>query len=613
MRAIFLLLLFWVGLSAEQIESYHIDVTIHHSGSLTVQEKIVYDFGANQRHGIYRDIPHTIKKSPQSFPRDIGLSNFSVSIDEQVSPFIESKVSGDSGSNIRLKIGDAYSYITGQHHYGISYDVAHAVLGTDSGLDAVRWNAIGTGWGVPIQTTKVLIHLPHSLNQGQVEVSTFTGRYGSTTSQATHQWIDSQTLAIEMNNLASHEGLTFQIAFAPKSLGQSSQLSSSEALLLWLQKFWHWLFLGGFWFYLHNYQRVKGQVQPIGSIAVQYAPPKGMGLLKSGLIYDKFADNKDFAPAIVELAQQGYLKIINSSKQLKVEKIEKDSSSLSFAQKYLLDELLFRAKKSFVFSSSETKARKLQEGFSTINENLYEWSEAEKYMQKNPQTIRKSLLFRVVPIVMVFVALGIILGISIIGGEAMFMLGFLSIFFIVGISLAIFIEGILIKIFAVTFLFVPSIILVSEFSSLKLALLPYTFIVAIPFVIWLIHYYYKNMGAYTPKGVRAYAKLEGYREFIKRVKVDEIERRLKSDPEFLDKALPYAILFGYSDKWTEFYEVLNLSNPTWYSGSMHHIGTMPSDIQQASTIPSSASSSGGYSGGGGFSGGGGGGGGGGSW
>ena len=48
------------------------------------------------------------------------------------------------------------------------------------------------------------------------------------------------------------------------------------------------------------------------SIAVQYEPPKDLSLLQSGLILDRFTDNEDFAPAVLELAQQGYLEIIQT-------------------------------------------------------------------------------------------------------------------------------------------------------------------------------------------------------------------------------------------------------------------------------------------------------------
>ena len=41
----------------ERISSYDVDITIQRDASILVNEQIVYDFGASQRHGIFRDIP----------------------------------------------------------------------------------------------------------------------------------------------------------------------------------------------------------------------------------------------------------------------------------------------------------------------------------------------------------------------------------------------------------------------------------------------------------------------------------------------------------------------------------------------------------------------------
>ena len=42
---------------AEQIDSYDVAIVIEPTGALHIAEAIDYDFGANQRHGIFRDIP----------------------------------------------------------------------------------------------------------------------------------------------------------------------------------------------------------------------------------------------------------------------------------------------------------------------------------------------------------------------------------------------------------------------------------------------------------------------------------------------------------------------------------------------------------------------------
>ncbi|MEJ2578878.1 MAG: DUF2207 domain-containing protein, partial [Kineosporiaceae bacterium] len=45
------------GAAEERVTAYDITVTVHGNGSLHVRERIVYDFGDTDRHGITRTIP----------------------------------------------------------------------------------------------------------------------------------------------------------------------------------------------------------------------------------------------------------------------------------------------------------------------------------------------------------------------------------------------------------------------------------------------------------------------------------------------------------------------------------------------------------------------------
>ena len=73
-----LLPLLLVGLSttlwAEKIDNYEINVTVEQSGELSILETIVYNFEGQEKHGIFRDIPFTVKNS--GVTKDLGLYNF---------------------------------------------------------------------------------------------------------------------------------------------------------------------------------------------------------------------------------------------------------------------------------------------------------------------------------------------------------------------------------------------------------------------------------------------------------------------------------------------------------------------------------------------------------
>jgi hypothetical protein len=67
---IYIFLLFFVfyqvvKAETEVIKNFDVNINIQKDGSLLVTEKIVYDFGTNQRHGIFRDIPLTSVNGPK--------------------------------------------------------------------------------------------------------------------------------------------------------------------------------------------------------------------------------------------------------------------------------------------------------------------------------------------------------------------------------------------------------------------------------------------------------------------------------------------------------------------------------------------------------------------
>jgi uncharacterized membrane protein YgcG len=128
------------------------------------------------------------------------------------------------------------------------------------------------------------------------------------------------------------------------------------------------------------------------------------------------------------------------------------------------------------------------------------------------------------------------------------------------------------------------------------------------------------------KGVALYREVYGFKMFVKAAEKDKIERMLKEDPDYFEKTMPYAMIFGYAAQWGKKFDGLLHEPPKWYltppgyygggfmpSSFGSHLDDSVREIQQVfSSVPaSSGGSGGGFSGG--SSGGGFGGGGGGSW
>jgi uncharacterized membrane protein YgcG len=602
-------------LFAEKISSYHTIVTVQQSGELEVVEKILYDFQSISKHGIFRDIPYTVRDS--GLPKDLGFGHFSVTMDGKSVQWEKQTLSNtDSGEMIRLKIGSPHHTITGRHNYEIRYKVQKGVLRSslDSSYDAIRWNMIGTGWEIPIHNIKCDIYLPPSLSQQNTNIKSFVGVYGVKRSDGHIVWQNSSHLQYSLSSLSTHEGVTIEVNYPQGTLNLTAEQVMTHTAIEKFITTWHWPALIGFLLYLWLYLQKHTGISDKRSIAVQYTLPKDMHILQAGLIYDKFADDDDFTAAILELAQQGYLTIYqkNESDDPVLNKSDKSTADLNVEYKYLMDQLLFHKKNNYKLKqNSSTEASRMQKGFDTINEMLYQWSVKEDYMRENPQSIRKKFLIISILLMVPIVIFALYSSYLMFGIEMVIMPLFSSIF--MGVGLVIFFQkGLFQKVFGFVFAgfgTMPLLFMFGEHNSWKeLLLSPLAVVIILSLAIYVI---YRRLGAYTARGASAYKHLLGLEQFMSRVKSDEIKRRLSDDPLYLEKTLPYAVLFGLTKHWLELFDELDISHPLWYSGSLHNISSLSSSMHSASTPP--PSSSGGSSGGGGFSGGGGGGGGGGSW
>ncbi len=125
----------------------------------------------------------------------------------------------------------------------------------------------------------------------------------------------------------------------------------------------------------------------------------------------------------------------------------------------------------------------------------------------------------------------------------------------------------------------------------------------------------------TREGAIIREKWLGFKLYLKTA---EKYRLQNLKPEYFEKYLPYAMIFGVEKEWAHAFESLNIPSPGWYSGNAYAVGVSgssgisgfsPSGFSQSlsssfASVFSSASGSGGAGGGGSAGGGGGGGGGG---
>lgn len=597
-KIVFILLTFFVSIFGEDIQKYDVYIKVHNDGKLSVRESIYYNFGSVPRHGIFREIPkkQNIFTNIKAF-RDGKVEEFAISYPE---------------NTLKIKIGSANETISGVHKYDIYYDIDYVVSKFNSEKNAIVFNPIGTEWKIYIRDINIFIELPEKLLNSSIE--TFSGKYGSTNSNVKVEKISDLSYHLKLAYLPPKNGVTFRLSF-------DAELIEVTTPSVWWVFLFIFLFTVGIYFYWDKY----GRDPKIGSISPQYYPPKDLDVLEAGLLLDQYANEEDISTGILYLASEGYLKIevtgegndsvvskiastLFSTKKITLIKIDKPTLDLKHHMKLLYNSLFYDSDTFVVGQKSVKVASRLKTTIQNIDNSLYKWSENEEFMQQNPQTARVKFALLSTLFALPFIIFSVIASYKFIGDMIFFemMMGF---FLLIG-TIAFFkaptkVAKVMLFLFFMAFPLVSLIAL--SFNSTA----PFPLIL---FVFVPIFFATRYMGAHTRKGIQKLRYLLGFRDFIEKVEKDRIKLFLNQDPNYLDKVLPYAVLFGVSEHWMEFYVDLDVDTPYWYSGNINSISHLDRDIRSgfSSTANYSESSSGSTSSGG-FSGGGSGGGGGGSW
>ncbi len=132
---------------------------------MEVVETIKYDFGAQRKSGIQRNITF-IKTSPE------GKKLFSpiwvdLVVDERGNKYQwgQKKV----GNDLQVKINDPKKDVSGLKTYIISYEVRGAFT-YFSDHDELRWDVTGDKWGVKIDKASATVMLPNVIDDRDIQM-----------------------------------------------------------------------------------------------------------------------------------------------------------------------------------------------------------------------------------------------------------------------------------------------------------------------------------------------------------------------------------------------------------------------------------------------------------
>lgn len=605
--------------------TFNVDIKASENNSFVVKETIDVDF-LYPHHGIYRHIPKN----------GVYISDIDV-------PGYRCDVSNRDGHKM-LKIGNPETLLTGPQTYVVNYKLEF-YDDEDKSLDRLALNVMPTSWETQIGHASATITLPKEADLSKVQV--YSGEYGNegnpdnvklTTSD------DGKTIKIDANELPAYHGVTV-ILELPEGYWTGEPEYGAISPLFWVLSLLGPLGALIMWFLFGRDPKIVK--------TLEFYPPDGLTPGEVGYLYDKNVDKRDIVSTIVYLADKGYISIEQESRKDFLLKGRKKPSSEEPKYVGIIYDGLFADR-----AKGLTRTSSLGQYFSWRYQNAK--AELPDELNIGPFITKSSRIARGVGIVasaMPLIAFSIW---EITSGSSDGVIGLLWGSVLIMLATAIlcravdnarsqnkiktalwFSLGLLLVLLGLT----PSLAIsdmLESVSDTKAILLIMLVILGTGATMLLAIISTARSQKYTEiKG-----RILGFRDFIKTAELDKINELIEDDPEYFYHIIPYAYVFGLTNRWIKKFEDIDIVQPEWINTggdySIDHfdaymMGRMMSDCnasisnniempRSSGTIVSSGGSSGGsdssssgssWSGGGfsggSYSGGGGGGGGGGAW
>lgn len=534
--------------------AYNVDININEDNSFDITEHISAYFN-EQRHGIYRTIP-----TRNQVKRTDGTSHSVKAKIKNIKVSENCDVSIENGNYV-LQIGDADTYVEGEHDYTVKYTY---MLGEDqnNGFDELYYNIIGDGWDTYIQNVTFKITMPKEFDKSKLGFS--IGNYGTVgTYDINYDVNDNIITGSVARTLQPNEAVTVRLELEDGYFYFNKTLYNFKLALLVAVPALLFIVVIILW---SKFGKDKKAVQ-----TVEFYPPNGMSsadiaFWQSGLI----ANNEKLTPLLIELANDGYIQI----EEVKTKSKKKSEFAITkLKDKYDGND---RAKEIF-FNGLFKNGTRSKIYKSDLEDDFYLTLNIIRELYNKPEKRHK--VFEAKSLYMRILAWGLCA----------------------------------LSVFAVLF----------NFSNLFDSALKYS-LTLVGIIICIVSFVFSFfIRKRTDEAVDILGKINGFKNFLETAEKDKLEALVDDDPAYFYNILPYAYVLGVSDKWMKKFESIAVEPPQWYYGyypynyivfSHFMRDTMNSASNAMISMPVQSGSGGSFSsGGGGFAGGGAGGGGGGSW
>ncbi len=565
-----------------RITDYRAVATVDAQGTADVQLSLSFDFGNDPGHGPYLTFPlrQEIANDPDHW-RMLDMTIGQVSSPSGADASVQTK---EEDGNLLIRVGSEGRTFTGVQTYQVNYTIRGLIAPqqAQSGLDEFNWNAVGSGWEVPIDSASVTVTGPAAISR----VSCYSGTSFDYPCDATSKGTEATYAVSQIGNgsgmqvvagfpagtftgaearLERRYGVGNMFPVTPWTAGVAGVLTAlglAAVLRRTRRSARDQVYLG----LTPGLVPADGQESNVGHqgsdvpVAVQFTPPKGARPGELGTLMDATADDKDISATIIDLAVRGHLSIAQTGKRDWTFTRQQGGDRLAGYESRLLNTMFSAGDQ---VATDDLKDSRYSDLLSQTKSALHRRVTTDlKWFTANPATVRGLAFAAGVVLVVVGVGVGFLFG--------LFGWG------LVGVA------GVI--------------------TGLAVMAMNNRF------------------GSRTATGSAVLAQARGFELYLRTAEADQI--RFEEGIDVFSRYLPYAIMFGVAERWTKVFSDLAAQgryafDTPWYYGygygfAYHNFAssldslahTMTSSLQSATAATSGGS---GFSGGGGFGGGGGGG------
>lgn len=537
-------------------QQYHVDMEVSENQVLKVKETMNVDF-LSPSHGIYRTIPYRGQMTYE-YEGEAVTEPYLCSIEDVDVEGFEYQTDYDvENGSLLIRIGSEDKLVEGEMTYPMEYT---AVIYEDKNknLDQLYWNLIPTGTQAITESASFEIRMPKEFDPGSVAFS--AGYYGMADDISVDFRVEGNVIYAQTNRaLLAGEGVTLRIEL-PEGYFSGAASRSWMMGAIWASVILAPLAAAALWFFFGRDKKIVP--------TVEFYPPAGLSSAEVGYILDGASDNKDVISMVLYFADKGVLEIHEEEKNKFRLIKKKDLPPRAKSYERTMFYGLFASGDSVLLGDLEGD---FYETFTTAKELLAGEFTAKKgqnvYTKKSRMCRVLAVLFALLPLLLESVlgasyAYGNIL--DIIVSFPMVLVIFLAYFGLIAvfdkrdqmkksskmlgtICLSVVLAlGMLCYVGYQSFVGMPETAVCTAVSSL----------ICLPFSMLMLKR--------TDYSVDMMGKILGFKEFIRTAELDRLKLLVEETPEYFYHILPYAWVFGLTDKWIKNFEGIAVPEPQWY-------------------------------------------------